>query len=205
MKDKGAIVTTAITGTLVALMIGIFIIGGGGEEAPVASIQGLKTFDIKDRNHVKETVKYEQTPAAGGNHDPVWLNCEGKVYDEPQRTENAVHGLEHGAVWVSYKPGTDTKEVDALMKKVEGKPYIFMSPVAEQPDQIMLTAWGNQLSVASADDSKFDEFVKAFSQSPKAPEPGATCSTDAGMQSGGGLSPGETPEQHAEEQRRQQQ
>ena len=199
----------ALLVSIVAVMIGIFIIGNRGAENPAqAKIEGLKTFNNQDRNHVKETVQYAQTPAAGGNHDAVWPDCNGKAYDQPLRNENAVHALEHGAVWVTYKEGTEQKQVDALKKKITGKQYVMMSPLADQSDQIMMTAWNNQLSLSSADDSKFDQFMTAFSQSSSAPEPGATCSAAGGgaqpgggapTAPGGGLNPGESAEDHAKE------
>ena len=48
---------------------------------------------------------YPTSPPAGGAHDAAWLDC--GVYDEPIRDENAVHDLEHGTVWISYRPDLD--------------------------------------------------------------------------------------------------
>ena len=47
---------------------------------------------------------YTETPPAGGPHDPVWDDC--GVYTQPLRNENAVHALEHGTVWITYRPGS---------------------------------------------------------------------------------------------------
>jgi hypothetical protein len=55
--------------------------------------------------HVGGNIDYDQDlgiPPAGGPHNPSWQNC--GFYDELVRDENAVHSLEHGAVWITYQP-----------------------------------------------------------------------------------------------------
>ncbi len=64
-----------------------------------SSIEGIETFE-NTANHVEGAVDYAQTPPVGGDHNAVWLNC--GIYDQPVPDENAVHALEHGAVWVTY-------------------------------------------------------------------------------------------------------
>jgi len=64
-------------------------------------VAGVESF-TPSRNHVTTPVQYPQTPPAAGDHSPVWLNC--GVYPEPVPDEQAVHSLEHGAVWVTYNP-----------------------------------------------------------------------------------------------------
>ena len=62
--------------------------------------EGVKTYDVGPAGqHTEGEVDYEQSPPAGGEHNPVWQNC--GYYAEPVRDENAVRSLEHGAVWLS--------------------------------------------------------------------------------------------------------
>ena len=97
------------------------------------------------------------------------------MYDEPVRNENAVHALEHGAVWITYTDGVSQDDIDALEAKVEGQPYSFMSPYPDQESPIVLTAWGVQLGIDGADDPRVDEFLTTYRSGPQTPEPGATC------------------------------
>ena len=52
----------------------------------------------------RRAVKYDTTPPIGGNHSPYWADCSGTVYSAAIANENAVHMLEHGAVWITYGP-----------------------------------------------------------------------------------------------------
>ncbi|MFI7497400.1 DUF3105 domain-containing protein [Streptomyces sp. NPDC049687] len=142
----------------------------------VTGSDGVRTWTGKlGRTHVTKTVKYPTEPPVGGNHDPVWLTCDGTVYTEPVNNMNAVHSLEHGAVWVTYTSKADKADVDALAAKVRKTPYTFMSPDDKQADPIMLTAWGRQRTVTSADDPAVNTFFEEFVQGEQTPEPGASC------------------------------
>ncbi|WP_338673785.1 DUF3105 domain-containing protein [Streptomyces sp. SCSIO 30461] len=140
-------------------------------------IRGEKTWDSEKlgRGHVTTAVRYPMKPPVGGDHHPVWMNCDGDVYDEPVPDVNAVHSLEHGAVWVTYNDRAPAAEVRKLGEKVGRTPYTMMSPVHDQTGVIMLTAWGRQLAVGSADDPRVDRFLTTYVQGPQTPEPGATC------------------------------
>ena len=56
---------------------------------------------------------YKQNPPVGGDHNPTWLNC--GIYGQPVRNENAVHDLEHGAVWITYRPDLPQTQIDKLV------------------------------------------------------------------------------------------
>ncbi|WP_392670019.1 DUF3105 domain-containing protein [Streptomyces sp. LN785] len=141
------------------------------------SIKGLKTWDAKKltRNHVTTTVTYPMKPPVGGDHSPVWMNCDGAVYKKAIPDMNAVHALEHGSVWVTYTDKAPAADVAALAARVGKTSYSLMSPYQDQAGTIMLSAWGNQVTVDSADDRRVDQFFAKFVQGPQTPEPGAAC------------------------------
>jgi hypothetical protein len=76
---------------------------------------------------------------------------------------------------VAYKPGLPADQISALESKVKGKPFTLMSPVEGMTDNISLQAWGYQLKLASADDPRIDDFIRALSLNASI-EPGIPCS-----------------------------
>lgn len=127
------------------------------------------------RNHVRGKQTYKQSPPVGGDHNVQWENCEGDVFKQQIPNEHAVHSMEHGAVWITYKPDLSKSQVDALAKKVKGKDYMLMSPYPGLDKPISIQAWGFQLKVNKASDDRIDDFIKAFRRSASV-EPGAACS-----------------------------
>ncbi|MGO4462919.1 DUF3105 domain-containing protein [Streptomyces sp. M-16] len=142
-----------------------------------APVSGEREWDVKKlgRNHVETPVKYEMNPPVGGDHNPRWMNCNGDVYKNPIPEVNAVHSLEHGAVWVTYNEKAAPGDIEALAGKVGKTPYTLMSPDKEQAGTIMLSAWGKQLTVDKADDPRVAQFFTKYVQGPQTPEPGAAC------------------------------
>lgn len=140
-------------------------------------IAGERTWDAKllSRKHVETDVKYPMRPPVGGDHNPAWLNCDGVVYEKAVPDVNAVHSLEHGAVWVTYNDKAAGSDVDALSSRVRSTPYSLMSPYADQAGAIMLSAWGRQVTVDGADDPRVARFFARYVQGAQTPEPGAPC------------------------------
>ncbi|MGW2615288.1 DUF3105 domain-containing protein [Streptomyces sp. NPDC001500] len=142
----------------------------------VTGADGVRTWKGKlGRTHVTKRVEYPTVPPVGGDHNQVWMNCDGDVYTKAVDDMNAVHSLEHGAVWVTYNAKAPKADVAALAAKVEKTPYTLMSPDDDQADPIMLTAWGHQRTVTGASDPNVDKFFEKFVQGAQTPEPGAAC------------------------------
>ncbi|MGW6820172.1 DUF3105 domain-containing protein [Streptomyces sp. NPDC055005] len=178
------IAITASTAVVAALVgFGSWVLLGQKQKekdavaARKAPVSGEQTWDAKKlgRNHVETVVKYEMNPPVGGDHHPRWTNCDGDVYANPLPQVNAVHSLEHGAVWVTYNEKAPKADVDTLAAKVRKTPYTMMSPVKEQAGAIMLSAWGKQLTVEKADDPRVAQFFTKYVQGTQTPEPGAAC------------------------------
>jgi hypothetical protein len=141
------------------------------------AIRGV-TYRVEGQhNHVPGVIKYDSSPPVGGNHAPLWLPCNGQVYDHQVANENAVHMLEHGAVWVTYNPKTlSAAGVTKLKTYVQGQDRVAMSPYAGLRTPISLQAWGYQLFVSSANDPRIAQFISTLEYNPKTtPEPTAGC------------------------------
>ena len=169
-----------------ALIVAVFVAGfvalvvvDARQKAESTPPGEVKTYDVgPPGDHTEGDVDYPQTPPAGGAHNPVWQNC--GFYDEPVRDENAVHSLEHGAVWITYLPDIPQDETEHLRDLAESNNYVLVSPYPDQNSPVVATAWGKQLSLESAEDSDLERFVNAYAQGPQTPEPGATCSGGIG-------------------------
>lgn len=141
--------------------------GGTGAE-----IEGVETF-TNETKHVEGTVDYPQNPPAGGPHNQYWLNC--GVYDQPQQNENAVHSLEHGAIWVTYDAARVSGDEFATLRSLLPSTYAILSPYEGLPSPIVVSGWNTQLKVDSASDPRIAEFFEEYWRSQNVPEPGAAC------------------------------
>ncbi|GAB6900636.1 DUF3105 domain-containing protein [Kineosporia succinea] len=175
-----------------AFVIVLAVVGGGtaivmtarGDQAELdaTSLTGLKEYKDLSQNHVTTPVTYEQTPPVGGDHNPVWLNC--GVYDAPVQNENAVHALEHGAVWIAYQEDLPEAQVETLKKTVGSQTYIVLSPYKDLKSPISVQAWGLQMTVDDASDPRINKFIKEYKQGEQTPEPGAACTGGVGTPEG---------------------
>ncbi len=143
---------------------------------------GTRNFEYAGGDHVNpgETVAYTETPPVGGPHDNAWQNC--GAYAEPVRNENAVHSLEHGAVWIAYRPDLDQEQIDTL-RSMAAQSYILVSPYPDLSAPVVASSWNHQLQLDSASDERLDQFIRRFKEGPDTPEPGALCSGGVGTPS----------------------
>ena len=166
-------------------------------------IEGVVAYDTKGypapgsadagtlgHDHVQGTVQYAVTPPVGGPHNGVWMNA--GVYTKPVPSERAVHDMEHGAIWITYRPDLPAAQVQQLTafvgkqslidesagSRIAGQKsrFMVMSPWASSdlPAPIVITAWGYQLKVQSAADPRLQQFVDKFRDSAQySPEKGS--------------------------------
>jgi hypothetical protein len=170
-ERRSRIVLITSVATVILLIAGIVGFTVWRDVSNRPSLDAVQTFEVT-RDHTTEAVTYAQSPPVGGDHNPSWLNC--GVYDEPVQDELAVHSLEHGAVWVTYRPDLPADQVQALDDALPDT-YIVLSPREGLPSPVVASAWGVQLQLTGADDPRLPEFVKTYRQGPQTPEPGAAC------------------------------
>ncbi len=145
----------------------------GGNE-----VDGVVVESGQTNTHVADPT-YDSDPPSGGDHIEVWLDC--GVYDIAVPNGNAVHSLEHGAVWFAYDPAADV-DVDALIALADEKPdRVIVSPYPGIDSPVVAVAWERRLAVDSADDPRLQEFLDAYVNGAAAPEPAVTCAGGVGL------------------------
>jgi len=146
----------------------------------VDEIDGIQTFDAYEepQDHVDTVVDYAESPPVGGPHapPPEWADCTGTVYDVDIRHENAVHSLEHGAVWIAFGTEVDTATLDVIREAIVGTTHVIASPYPDLDTSIVMSAWSRQLTLDDVSDPRFREFLDTYVQGPQTPELGAPCS-----------------------------
>jgi hypothetical protein len=146
-----------------------------------SGIEGVQTFPDKSEyhNHVDSVPQPAgDIPPAFGAHYSAWQNC--GIYDQPLELGNALHSMEHGAVWLTYAPDLGESPIAELQALARGHDYVLMSPYAPQTKPVVLTAWGVQLIIDSLPDERIAKFIACYEQGPQNPEPGAPCSGAVG-------------------------
>ena len=145
----------------------------------LALVEGVQVFQEPIAGHTVMQMDYNPLPPVGGPHRAEWQNC--GIYDQPVQAENAVHSLEHGAVWITYQPDLATDEVNKLKDAIRGNGYALLSPASNLPAPIVASAWRVQLRLTTVADPRLAEFVSKYAAGPQAPEPGAACSGGVGI------------------------
>lgn len=207
-RRRRRITIAVVAGVLLALVIpvGYVVVTQTREQARVEAaaanpIDGEREVDVPSAGHVSGDVPYETVaptaapteeasddaaaepagtllPPVGGDHDPTPQNC--GFYDQPVRDENAVHSLEHGAVWLAYRADLDEGDVARIKEIAQTTPYVLASPYEDLAAPVVATAWGVQLELEDTSDERLDAFLARYVQGEQTPEPGAPCSGGVG-------------------------
>ena len=176
-RQRQQIITWSVVGIIVLAVIA-GIVFWQISQGPKTDSNGIMTFGTLSQTHVTNPVTYPQIPPVGGPHNPIWQNC--GIYDKPIANENAVHSLEHGAVWITYQPGLPADQIAQLQALVRGQTYVLLSPYTGLPSPVVASAWSTQLKLTSASDPRLASFISTYRQGPQTPEQGAACTGGVG-------------------------
>jgi len=190
-QERRSRLLTIGAATLVVALIavaGVIIAGQAHQKAAAQAaaeqpIDGVTVTTGLPANHVAGLPNPTSTgegalPPVGGDHDPVPQKC--GIYSRPIAASNAVHSLEHGAVWITYRPDVDAQQIDTLTALTRTEPYALLSPYPDLAAPVVLTAWGLQLEVDDATDPRVAAFVTKYAAGPQTPEPGEACTGGIG-------------------------
>jgi len=140
--------------------IGAFIFVGVFFSKRASVSRPGKSHHIEGREHVShsESIEYKTNPPTSGAHyaDPI----DWGVYGYEVRDEQAVHSLEHGGIWISYKDA-DEGIVDKLERI--GRKYpnrTIVSPRSRNDSFIAIASWGRLLKLDVFDEEQIVEYIK---------------------------------------------
>lgn len=153
--------------------------GGGAARAGARpadeGIDGVLAIRIESADHTTGTVDYDRHPPAGGDHNPTPAPC--GFYTQAVPDEYVVHTMEHGGVWLAYRPDLPAADLAIVQKEVADNADTIATPYDELPagSPLVVTAWARQLVLQKVDDPRLDEFVQRYQNASTAPEASVAC------------------------------
>jgi Protein of unknown function (DUF3105) len=148
--------------------------GGDPIEPAQEGVEGVEAFAVPNRNHTEEPLDYSHKPPVGGDHFFVPGTC-GFYRADPPPVEYIVHDLEHGAVWIAYRPDVPDAQLATLRDLAAQQAKVIITPYEEMDSPITVSSWGRQLALDSVDDPRLQQFIATYRNGPLTPEPAAPC------------------------------
>ena len=131
------------------------------DKAAEAAGCDVKTNKEEGSSHVETPVTYKANPPTSGDHFPV--PAEDGSYTEAPPVEQQVHALEHGRIYMQYKPGSPAEMRDQLQALFDEDPYhMVLAPNnTEMPYAVAATMWNEVLGCPEMNDGVLDA-IRAF-------------------------------------------
>jgi hypothetical protein len=148
---------------------------GAGIHPAGEGIDGVLAIRIESADHTTGPVDYDRHPPAGGDHNPTPAPC--GFYTEPIPDEYVVHTMEHGGVWLAYRPGLSDADLSIIRREVADNADTIATPYSKLPSgaPLVVTAWARQLVLPEVADPRLDEFVQRYQNASTAPEASIEC------------------------------
>lgn len=165
LLKKKRVVKWLILTVIAALIIGALylVFTKEGDSTPRIDFSTVKPSE--GQSHVSEgtRVTYQSNPPTSGNHWGTPLK-EG-IYEEEKPDEAVVHSMEHGRVWISYKPSISDELKNELVDLLKNKSAIILTPREANDTDIALAAWGrlDTFNVEeNLDTKRILDFIKTY-------------------------------------------
>lgn len=146
-------------------IVGIAVIGGVWglillvpQQEPVElGTDFSRAVAYEGANHIQENenARYQSNPPTSGEHWSFPLRS--GIYDTEKPDEAVVHSMEHGRVWVSYKPSISEETKKALEALMKTQGQTILSPRNANDTDIALAAWTRLDTFNLNPDGTFDE------------------------------------------------
>lgn len=103
---------------------------------------------------------YNSNPPTSGWHWPqpaAWGS-----YATAQSDEQLIHNLEHGGIWISYKPDLDAQTIAQLNDFAKRYRKIIVAPRVANDSAIALAGWARLQKLDRYDERLILQFIDAF-------------------------------------------
>jgi len=127
------------------------------------------SYPIQSRDHVGANQSHEEFSTNPPTSGPHGSPARGGFFSGKITDEQAVHNLEHGYVWITYKniPSWQVDEVEAMAKKYAGR-VVASERLDNETNGVILVAWGKMLTLSKFDEKIADAFIaRNYNQSPE--------------------------------------
>lgn len=115
------------------------------ERIPAVEDQSVAYPDL-GRDHIpvgSEHPAYNSNPPSSGWHYAETAKLGFYDVDEPAPAdENLIHNLEHGEIWIAYRPSISDAYRERLRQEFGSEPLVIITPRAVNDTDIALVAWG---------------------------------------------------------------
>jgi len=147
---------------LVAVGYGVFLLaqmaGPDGEDFSTR-------YEIQGRDHIDDGAShlpYNSNPPSSGWH--YASPARGGFYEESLPDERVIHNLEHGDIWIAYRPDISggAKEI---LESFAGQ-YTIVSPRTGNDGDVSLVSWGRvdtfDIENDVVDEGRVSDFIKRY-------------------------------------------
>lgn len=132
-------------------------------EVKSVSLEGkVQEFPIEGQDHVANgtAISYKTNPPTSGTHYVVpepW-----GVYEKEIPDGAAVHGLEHGGIWISYKDIDESQKT--ILEKIgkENPASVIVSPRGADDTKIAVASWGRTMKLDAADPALIQKYIDTY-------------------------------------------
>ncbi len=143
--------------------LGFYLFTKSNKPVDPANLPG-QTFENQGQAHIpageKQHLTYNSNPPSSGPHWPA--PAEWGIYKAQQPDELLVHNLEHGGIWISYKPDTEAETIKKLEDFATRYRKIIIEPRAENDQKIALSAWTHVQKMDVYDENTILKFIEAY-------------------------------------------
>lgn len=139
------------------------------QEVEEVSLEGkVEEFPIEGSTHTNPgtDVGYQTNPPTSGDHYDGALNW--GVYSKEVVDEAAVHGLEHGGIWISYNDLDDESKKELKEIGKSNSLSVIVSPRAANDARIAVVSWGRMIKLDEVDTALIQKYIDTYkNQSPE--------------------------------------